>query len=94
MEGSVRLQGGSNNTHGRVEVCISNIWGTVCNDSWNKTDADVACAQLGFSSGIVATVSVYIHAYMHTHRYCVELWVHQWNQSDLAEQCSVWWQGD
>ena len=48
-QGDIRLQGGSV-THGRVEICNNNIWGTVCDDSWGRTEAQVACRQLGFSA--------------------------------------------
>ena len=50
-DGAIRLAGGQpdgNNT-GRVEVCLREVWGTVCDDNWSQIDANVACRQLGFS---------------------------------------------
>ena len=34
---------------GRIEVCVSESWGTVCDDFWQNQDASAACRQLGFS---------------------------------------------
>ena len=59
--GDIRLQGGSG-SHGRVEVCINNLWGTVCRRSWDNTDAQVACRQLGFPANGMLLLRIIIAA--------------------------------
>ena len=46
----MRLVGGNVDNEGRVEICLNNEWGTICDDSWNTNDANVACGALGFAT--------------------------------------------
>ena len=48
-EGDIRLRDGTNSLEGRVEICMNNTWGTVCDDGWDRLDARVVCRQLGLS---------------------------------------------
>lgn len=54
--GDIRLVGGSTVIEGRVEVCLNNVWGTVCDDGFpssaivRENAAAVICRQLGYSS--------------------------------------------
>ena len=49
-DGDIRLSGGRNATEGRVEICSSGSWGTVCDDFWSAIDAQVVCNQLDFAN--------------------------------------------
>ena len=46
-DGALRLVGGADSSEGRLEVCINNAWGSVCDSRFGGLDAIVACRQLG-----------------------------------------------
>ena len=47
-DGDVRLVGGGTKNEGNVQICYRNAWGSVCDDSWDSSDSNVVCRQLGF----------------------------------------------
>ena len=47
QEGDIRLADGLIDNEGRVEFCVNGVWGSVCTDGWDKTDAHIVCTQLG-----------------------------------------------
>ena len=51
-DGEVRLANGTTDQaagviDGRLEICYNHAWGTVCQNSFQSSEASVACSQMG-----------------------------------------------
>ena len=72
---ALRLVGGANALTGRLEICINNAWGTVCDDNFGANDARVACRQLGYTGilllqmhAVLCAVGMYIQCNLYNIR--------------------------
>ena len=48
MDGDIRLVDGYTGWEGRLEVCFNRRWGTVGGETWDVTETEVICRQLGY----------------------------------------------
>ena len=58
-EKQLRLLGGHSSHEGVIEIWLESEWGILCDVDWGFEEVDVACRQLGRSTGLViSTVDV------------------------------------
>ena len=65
VPGEIRLVNGAitDGYEGRVEICYRGQWGTICQDSWNYHDSEVACRQLGLGTiGNALIIAFYVRS--------------------------------
>ena len=49
-DGDLRFSGyNSDKYSGRLEVCVGEAWGSVCDDQWDAIDAHISCKQKGIN---------------------------------------------
>ena len=59
-EGALRLAGPIDQ-EGRLEVCVSGVWGSICNDNFAAvTDGHVICSELGYQRMIIQSCTCLI----------------------------------
>ena len=51
MDGTIQLVNGTVESEGRLEVCLSGVWGTVTDDLFDDYTAAVLCNILGYPIG-------------------------------------------
>lgn len=67
-DGEIRLVGGRYSNEGRLELCRNEVWGTVCNENWDITDARVACAELSQDpEANITGIAIYYVMSIHIH---------------------------
>ncbi|CAC5380041.1 PRSS12 [Mytilus coruscus] len=53
LSGDLRILSTSQTNKGRLEIYHEGEWGTVCDNQFENVDAEVACRQLGYCSGMM-----------------------------------------
>ena len=53
---TVRLVGGVDNVHGRLEVLHDGMWGTVCGDFFDEPTTKVVCNMLGHGYALASKI--------------------------------------
>ena len=49
VDGNLRLVDGRESNEGRLEIFHDREWGTICDDYWDRSEADLSCRLLGYA---------------------------------------------
>ena len=49
VENEIRLVGGAKESQGRVEICRTEAWNTICDGLWSNEEGAVICKSIGYS---------------------------------------------
>ena len=55
------MVGGNVPYEGRVEICIDNEWGSICDVGWDEVDASVVCARLDYLTDGKSILIIALH---------------------------------
>ena len=56
----ILLVGGASPNEGKVLMCLNGVWGTLCDETFSKTDAQIVCYEAGYSGGMKHLYYVHI----------------------------------
>lgn len=52
----VRLVGGTKDANGRIEIFHNGLWGTICDNNFDRGAATVTCKMLGYNNSLVFVI--------------------------------------